>query len=169
MSSQGLGTWLFREMMPLRRRTSRLVVSLYGGGLGKLLEGWLLLLTTRGRRSGRLHTTPVSYVPGANSSLVYLFRAAPGGADWLANVRAQPKVKVQIGRHSYSGTAIVLRGERDRRQPLECYLRHRSLPARAARRAFGLNAERADGTIARASMRTQPVLISLRLDKIYIR
>ena len=163
--------WLLRIARPLRRQSSRLMVALYRRGLGRLVANWLLLLTTRGRRSGRQYTTPIGYVsadpsglPHPPGAVVYLFRAAPGGADWLANLRAQPAVTVRIGLHRYQARASVLRGERQRRQALACYLHRRTLPARAARRAFGLDHARPDESIAQAARATQPVIVALRLD-----
>ena len=164
---------LLRLARPLRRRSSRLVVALYRRGLGRIVASWLLLLTTRGRRSGRQYTTPIGYVsadalepPHPPGAVVYLFRfrAAPGGADWLANLRAQPAVKVRIGLRHYQARASILRGERQRRQALACYLHERTLPARAARRAFGLDRARPDESIAQAARATQPIIVALRLD-----
>ena len=96
--------------------------------------------------------------------MVYLFRAAPGGADWLANLRAQPAVRVRIGPHCYQARASVLRGEQQRRPALAGYLHGRTVPARAARRAFGLDRARPDESITRAARATQPVIVALRLD-----
>ena len=125
----------------------------------------------RGRRSGRQYTTPIGYVsadpsrsPHQPGTVAYLFRAAPGGADWLANLRAQPAVTVRIGRHHYQARASVLRGERQRRQALTCYLHGRTLPARAARRAFGLDRARPDESVTQAARASQPVIVALRLD-----
>ena len=95
--------------------------------------------------------------------MVYLFRAAPGGADWLANLRARPAVTVRIGRHHYQARASILRSERQRRAALACYLHGRTLPARAARRAFRLDRARPDESIAQAARATQPIIVALRL------
>ena len=147
------------------------MVALYRRGLGRIVGGWLLLLTTRGRRSGRQYTTPIGYVAADPSGLphppgvvIYLFRAAPGGADWLANLRAQPEVKVRIGLYHYQAQASILRGERQRRQALAGYLHGRTVPARAARRAFSLDRARPDESIAQAARATQPVIVALRLN-----
>ncbi len=162
---------LLRIARPLRRRSSRFVVALYRRGLGRIVASWLLLLTTRGRRSGRQYTTPIGYVSADPSALpqppgtvVYLFRAAPGGADWLANLRAQPTVRVRIGPHRYHAHASILRDEHQRRRALACYLHGQTLPARAARRAFGLDRTRPAESIAQAARATQPVIVALRLD-----
>ncbi len=71
----------------------------HGGRVGGMFEGAdLLLLTTRGARSGRDHTTPVVYVRDGARLLVF---ASNGGADrhpaWYHNVRAAPRVLVEIG------------------------------------------------------------------------
>ena len=140
------------------------MVALYRRGLGRIVASWLLLLTTRGRRSGRQYTTPIGYVPDTTTQALYLFRAAAGGADWLANVRALPKVQVQVGQRQFSARATILHDEQERRRALARYLRHLSPPAWAARRAFGLERARTDESIARAALATQPVLVALHLD-----
>ncbi|MEU3608649.1 nitroreductase/quinone reductase family protein [Streptomyces sp. NPDC035033] len=71
----------------------------HGGRVGGTFEGAdLLLLTTRGARSGREHTTPVVYVRDGARLLVF---ASNGGADrhpaWYHNVRAAPRVLVEVG------------------------------------------------------------------------
>ncbi|MFF0484511.1 nitroreductase/quinone reductase family protein [Streptomyces sp. NPDC004435] len=69
-----------------------------GGRVGGMFAGAdLLLLTTRGARSGREHTTPVVYVRQGTRLLVF---ASNGGAPrhpaWYHNVRAEPRVTVEI-------------------------------------------------------------------------
>jgi deazaflavin-dependent oxidoreductase (nitroreductase family) len=56
-----------------------------------------LLLTTTGRKSGRRHTTPLIYQENDGD---YLVVASKGGADqppeWYLNLRADPRVEVQV-------------------------------------------------------------------------
>lgn len=56
-----------------------------------------LLLTTKGRRSGKEYTTPLIYQPEGDA---YLIVASKGGADeppeWYLNLQADPEVKVQV-------------------------------------------------------------------------
>jgi deazaflavin-dependent oxidoreductase (nitroreductase family) len=58
----------------------------------------VLLLTTRGRRSGRLHTNVLTYLP-RGSDLVVI--ASNGGArrhpDWFLNLRTHPQAQVEVG------------------------------------------------------------------------
>ncbi|MEW2357973.1 nitroreductase/quinone reductase family protein [Spirillospora sp. NPDC029432] len=91
------------------------------GRVGGAFEGAaLVLLTTTGRRSGRRHTTPLTYLDGGDRLLVF---ASNAGSDrdpaWYANVLAHPRVTVEIGAgggvEAYDAVALAVRGEeRDR-------------------------------------------------------
>jgi deazaflavin-dependent oxidoreductase (nitroreductase family) len=68
------------------------------GAEGHLWRGVpTLLLTTRGRRSGEEHTTPLIYGRDGDR---YLVVASRGGADkhpqWYLNLAANPEVRVQV-------------------------------------------------------------------------
>ena len=58
----------------------------------------MLLLTTRGRKSGKLRTSPLVYMPVAEAWLV---AASNGGAEtppaWWLNLQASPDATVRIG------------------------------------------------------------------------
>jgi|NGEPerStandDraft_6_1074524.scaffolds.fasta_scaffold242667_1 deazaflavin-dependent oxidoreductase (nitroreductase family) len=89
------------------------------GKVGGPFEGApLLLLTTKGRRSGAPRTSPVMYLDdGAGRWLVFASKAgAPTNPDWFLNLQANPQVTVEIGdRPPASASAVVLEGEeRDR-------------------------------------------------------
>ena len=57
----------------------------------------ILLLTTRGRRTGAERTTPLIFQPHGDD---YLIVASRGGTDqppgWYLNLQAEPDVRVQI-------------------------------------------------------------------------
>jgi deazaflavin-dependent oxidoreductase (nitroreductase family) len=84
------------------------------GRLGHRLLGVpTLLLRTRGRRTGAQRCSALAYAPDGDRHLVV---ASKGGADhapgWLHNVRADPRVEVQVGRERFIATAtIVERGD----------------------------------------------------------
>src|SRR6266508_3131302 len=83
----------------LLTKTHTLVDRLSGGRLGATLLGMpMLLLTTWGRRSGKLRTTPLLYIP-VNDMFVLV--ASNGGAlhhpTWWFNLQAHPDALVQIG------------------------------------------------------------------------
>ncbi len=57
----------------------------------------ILLLTTRGRKSGAERTTPLIFRPHGDD---YLIVASRGGTDeppgWYLNLKAEPEVQVQV-------------------------------------------------------------------------
>jgi deazaflavin-dependent oxidoreductase (nitroreductase family) len=76
----------------------------------------VLLLTTRGRRTGKPRTTPLMRVEHDGALHVV---ASAGGADtdpaWFSNLVAEPRVGVQDGADRFVARAAVLEGEeRDR-------------------------------------------------------
>jgi deazaflavin-dependent oxidoreductase (nitroreductase family) len=81
-----------------------------GGRVGHRILGVpALLLTTTGRRSGQPRTASLMY---ARDGERYLVTASNGGADrppaWLLNVRADPRVAIQVGRRRQDATATVI-------------------------------------------------------------
>jgi len=76
----------------------------------------LLLLTTTGRKSGRLYTTPVVYTRDGDRLLVYGSNAgAEEHSDWYLNLLADPHVVVEVGTDRFDAVATPLEGaERDR-------------------------------------------------------
>lgn len=67
-------------------------------GLGRKV----LLLTTRGRKSGQLRTTPLVYMPHGGDLIVY---PSNGGKEsppaWWLNLQTTPEATIQIGRHTH--------------------------------------------------------------------
>lgn len=99
---------------------TRMHVWLYratGGKLGSRVGGVPnLLLTTRGRRSGKERTTPVSYLEEGDRILI---AAANVGSDkhpgWFWNLKATPKVHIEKPGNRFPAVARVAEGEeRDR-------------------------------------------------------
>jgi deazaflavin-dependent oxidoreductase (nitroreductase family) len=87
------------------------------GKVGGQFEGApLLLLTTTGAKSGRLHTTPVMYLADGDRLLVFASKAgAPTNPAWYHNLVANPEAAVEVGTEKFPVRASVLRGdERDR-------------------------------------------------------
>lgn len=84
-----------------------------GGRIGHRMIGVpTLLLSTVGRRSGVIRTNALVY---ARDGEDYLVVASNGGADsppaWLANLRANSHVEIQIARERREGTARVVEAE----------------------------------------------------------
>ncbi|MGH8962579.1 MAG: nitroreductase family deazaflavin-dependent oxidoreductase [Jatrophihabitantaceae bacterium] len=66
----------------------------------------ILLLTTKGRKSGREHISPLIY---RDHGAAYLIVASKGGADeppsWYLNLQADPDVQVQIKGERFAARA----------------------------------------------------------------
>jgi len=75
----------------------------YAIGLGPVVGRLVLLLTTTGRRSGLLRTTPLQYEK--INGVFYVASAAGTKADWYRNLVTNPKVRVRVGRRDFTGIA----------------------------------------------------------------
>jgi deazaflavin-dependent oxidoreductase (nitroreductase family) len=79
---------------------------------GPFKDAPLLLLTTTGRRSGELRTSPVVYLRDGDDVVVI---ASKAGADddpaWFHNLVANPSVTVELGSQTFEATAVVTGGE----------------------------------------------------------
>jgi deazaflavin-dependent oxidoreductase (nitroreductase family) len=89
---------------------------LSGGRLGARM-GWIdvVLVDTIGRKSGKVRTVPIACYPYRDSVVV---SASNGGQDthpaWYLNMRANPRVTVQMGRERFEALAEdVPASERD--------------------------------------------------------
>jgi len=84
-----------------------------GGSKGHRWNGVsTLLLTTRGRRTGKLRRTALIYgIDGEN----YVVVASRGGAahhpQWYLNLDADPQVRVQVGADEWNGRARAAEDE----------------------------------------------------------
>ena len=101
-----------------------------------------VLLETTGRRSGLPRHTPIGN--GLDGDTFWLVAAHGSQADYVRNMRANPKVRVKIGRQWRSGTAVLLVDD-------DSYVRSRSLP------------HQWDAAIGRL-MATSPLTIRIDLD-----
>lgn len=87
------------------------------GRLGSRIGPYqLLLLRTRGRRTGQLRTSELLYVEDGESLVVV---GSKGGSDaapaWLLNLRADPEAEVQVGTRRFAARARLAEGkEHDR-------------------------------------------------------
>ena len=83
-----------------------------GGDIEGMQRERLLLLTTKGAKTGADRTTPVMFHRDGDRVVVMASNAgarrAPG---WYANLRANPLVRVEIGEDAYGATATVAEGD----------------------------------------------------------
>ncbi len=101
------------------RTANRMHVGLYRitrGRFANRVAGLpILLITTRGRKTGKLHTNPVVYLRDGDDFLV---SASSGGMDWhpggYFNLKSEPEATIQVGGQRRDVTATILAGaERD--------------------------------------------------------
>jgi deazaflavin-dependent oxidoreductase (nitroreductase family) len=91
-----------------------------GGVVGGMFAGSdLVLLTTVGAKSGQPRISPLVYFDLDGRILIAgSFGGAPKAPAWVHNLRAQPRVRVEIGTESYDAEARELpRDERDALYP----------------------------------------------------
>lgn len=84
----------------------------------------VLLLTTRGARTGQGRTTPLGFVTDGGSDRMVLFGSnmgAPRMPGWIHNVRADPDVVVERGRERFAGRATILAEGPERDRLLELF------------------------------------------------
>jgi deazaflavin-dependent oxidoreductase (nitroreductase family) len=97
-------------------RGHALLYRLSNGKLAGTMRGHrILVLTTRGRKSGAIRRVPV--VPWIENDKLYVI-ASLGGAPkhpaWFHNLSADPNVEVQLGSDRYKARAVIMPGsERD--------------------------------------------------------
>jgi deazaflavin-dependent oxidoreductase (nitroreductase family) len=73
----------------------RVTGGLIGSGFGKIR---MLLLTTKGRKSARPWTTPLSYIrDGEDYVVIASFGGSPQHPAWYLNLQADPQAEVQVG------------------------------------------------------------------------
>jgi deazaflavin-dependent oxidoreductase (nitroreductase family) len=83
-----------------------------GGEIDGMHRERLLLLTTRGAKTGADRTTPMMFHPDGDRVLVMASNAgAPKAPDWYANLRTNPSVTVERGDETYAARASVLSGD----------------------------------------------------------
>ena len=76
----------------------------------------LLLLTTRGAKSGRDRTNPLAFTRDGDRIFVFASKGgAPANPDWYRNLRANPRVTVEVGTDRFEANASVAKGAERRR------------------------------------------------------
>ena len=76
----------------------------------------VLLLSTKGARTGQQRTNPLMYLPDGDSFVVFASKGgAPTNPDWFSNLVADSNVTVEVGAESFEAAAVVVTDEeRDR-------------------------------------------------------
>jgi len=119
-------TFTRQRANPVLRALLKAPVLLYRGPIADLLRSrCVMLLTTRGRRTGLARTTGVSFMPVDGHYVA--FSGWGVGSDWYRNVLAHREVWITVGRRHMHATA----------RPVEDPQRRRELMLRMQARSSG--------------------------------
>ena len=152
------------DLLPARGRVRPVLRSpiwLYQAGLGGLLGHTFLLLTHRGRKSGRPYRTVLQVVRYDRATGTHVVAAAWGPtSDWFRNIQQTPQVIVRAGGRRVPARAEVLAPDAAARE-LRWYATHHPIRARGlGRRITGRPFRGAEADIARFA--TAIPLVALR-------
>jgi deazaflavin-dependent oxidoreductase (nitroreductase family) len=104
MAFEGIRTWLYRVPLLLRR------IGVHG--YERVLGIEWIALTTRGRRSGHLHTVMLDVIGRDEGTGTWYVSPANGRRSaWVQNVLAEPSVVVEAGRRRVAARARDATGE----------------------------------------------------------
>ncbi len=83
------------------------------GKVGGEFEGTpLLLLTTKGAKTGNPHTVPLLYLPYGDRLVVFASNSgSENHPDWYVNVLAHPMATVEVRHKMYVATVTIETGE----------------------------------------------------------
>jgi deazaflavin-dependent oxidoreductase (nitroreductase family) len=98
-------------------------------GMGKYMSnpvsGYLMILRTRGRKSGEMRDAPLGYV--IQGDAVYCMAGFGRQTNWLLNIHEDPKVEVILPGRSFSGVAQEVTDDAERLAVLPPLLRSMGL------------------------------------------
>jgi len=121
----------------LKLPPNAVMVKRYRAGLGRIVGRMILLLTTRGRKTGSLHTVAVQYEKMDGK---YYIGAAGGlKSDWLRNLQADPIVELEVGSKKFSARAETLLDTEKITQFLEYRLKRHPLMIRLILKMDGVS------------------------------
>ncbi len=83
-----------------------------GGPVEGMNRDGIVLLTTRGARTGLTRTTPMMFhMDGGRLLVIASNIGAPRHPDWYLNLVVDPQVVVEVGSERFDATAAPLAGE----------------------------------------------------------
>lgn len=92
------------------------IIAEFRANLGKVGGSFkgapMVLIGTKGARTGQLRTNPLVYLADGDRIVVFASKAgAPKNPDWYHNLRANPEVTVEVGPETFQAKAVILEGE----------------------------------------------------------
>jgi deazaflavin-dependent oxidoreductase (nitroreductase family) len=108
----------------LQRFFFKTPIALYRDGPAEIMRRrCVMLLTTKGRRSGQPRTNGVSFMPLEDRYII--FSGWGVRSDWYRNVLAVPNVTVKVGNRTLQATAVLV-ADPERRRELMRQMKARS-------------------------------------------
>ncbi len=142
---------------PVLRRVFRIPLLLYRIGGGRWLGRRFLVLTTRGRRTGRPHRAVLDHFRPDGGSSYFVMAGWGGATDWCRNLGVDDRVTVTVGTRSFAGRARRLSPEPAGRV-LASYRRHNPFADRLLSRWAGVQIDGSEEGI-RAAVEAFPVFV----------
>jgi deazaflavin-dependent oxidoreductase (nitroreductase family) len=90
----------------------KLPLMLYRYGLHPLVSGQVLILTTVGRKTGKLRSTHLGYTFDPATKTYYVIAGWKGRTNWYQNALATPAVRVRVGARRFEACATPLAPDR---------------------------------------------------------
>jgi deazaflavin-dependent oxidoreductase (nitroreductase family) len=149
----------YRTVRPLGNVWTKGFTWMYPRGLWLIAGRSYLLLTTRGRVTGRDRVTPLGYVSWQGKVLVQSLHGVQ--SDWVLNLRAFPQARLLMGRRRLDCVARFLIDGEEKRAALTAIRSSKTIAGLTARRHRSslLNASDEDlGDVTEESSRLLVVL-----------
>jgi deazaflavin-dependent oxidoreductase (nitroreductase family) len=133
----------------------------WGGIISNSITGNVMVLGIRGRRTGKIRYTPVSYARMGQD--IYCYQGKEMKGQWYLNLLANPKIEVLLSEGRFSG-----KGE-EVSDPLEKLraIRQILLGSGLNRSMYGFDPETAADEVVLEKTRDMPV-IRIRLDSMIL-
>ncbi|MBB4930414.1 deazaflavin-dependent oxidoreductase (nitroreductase family) [Lipingzhangella halophila] len=128
---------------PIKRAIYRAPIWIYRIGLGSLLGSRFVLLTHIGRNSGQARQVVLEVVGRHEWGGVLVASGYGARSQWFKNITRNPRVRFQVGRRSYEGTAAPLPPAESGRV-LAAYARQHPRTAASLLKAVGHDTEGSD-------------------------
>lgn len=104
-------TWILDKLVmqdspgPVFKWLFKVPILQYRLGLGWMIGNYVLLLTTTGRKTGKLRRTPLEYIFDKEHDRYRIAAGWGGKTDWYRNLQKNPRVTVQVGRRKFEAIA----------------------------------------------------------------
>lgn len=96
---------------PIIRRIYRTPLLLYRLGLGKVIGKYIMVISTYGRKTGKVRRTPIEYFQ--QGDLIYAISGFERDPDWYQNLKANPHVTLQTNQGTHQMLARTPENEEE--------------------------------------------------------